>query len=95
MTIEQYNKYKSGEITLTQIKREHMKIDNRLFRAITNRNLLGILGLELIFAVQVLALMLIGNDANQMNDVTVDLIQQYSEIDVKELMKEYLEIARI
>jgi len=95
MTIDQYNKYKTGEITLGQIRREHSRINNKLIKVITNRNLIGIIGLELIFVVQVIALFLIGNEANQLGDVTVDLLQQYNEIDVKELMKEYLEIARI
>jgi len=95
MTIDQYNKYKTGEITLREIRREHSRIDNTVFNIITNRNLLGIVTLELIFVVQVVALMLIGNEANQLGDVTVDLLQQYNEVDTKELMKEYLEIARI
>jgi len=96
MTIAQYNKYKSGEITLKEIRKEHSnKMNNSLIKIITNKNLIGIVGLELMFLVQVLVLIFMSNEVNQFNDITVDIVNRLSDTDVKELMKSYIEIARI
>lgn len=94
MTIAQYNKYKTGEITLGEIRKEHSKINNVIVKMISNKNLIGIFGLELIFVIQILALVLTSNKINEL-DITVDLLQQYNYSDAKELMKEYIEIARV
>ena len=96
MTIDQYNKYKTGEITLREIRREHNdKINNTVYKMITNKNVIGIVGLELMFLVQLIVLIFMSNDVNQLNDITVNMLNKFSDTDARELMKSYIEIARI
>ena len=96
MTIDQYNKYKNNEITLREIRKEHNnKINNVVANMMTNKNIIGIVGLELMFLVQVVVLIFMSNDASQLNDITVNILNKFSDNDVKELMKSYIEIARI
>ena len=93
MTIDQYNKYKTGEIALREIRREHNKINNVVANIITDKSLIGIVRLELMFLVQVVVLIFMSN--SELNDITVDIINKINDTDVKELMKSYIEIARI
>lgn len=96
MTIDQYKKYRNGEITLKEIRKEHNnKINNTALKIITNKNLIGIVGLELMFVVQVIVLIFMSNGANQINDIAVDIMNKFSYTDVKELMKTYIEIGRV